>query len=65
MDNGVVEVNLHVREAVSTLHIALEYGSDLHVKERQKIRHHRARSTEEEEERRKPNDDFLLRPTRT
>ena len=28
----------------------LEYGSDLHVNERQKIRHYRARSTEEEEE---------------
>ena len=28
-------------------HGALEYGSDLHVNERQKIRHYRARSTEE------------------
>ena len=27
----------------------LEYGSDLHVNERQKIRHYRVRSTEEEE----------------
>ena len=36
------------REAVSTLHIALENGSDLHVNERQKIRHYRARSTGEE-----------------
>ena len=26
---------------------ALEYGLDLHVNERQKIRHYRARSTEE------------------
>ena len=26
---------------------ALEYGSDLHVNERQKIRHYRSRSTEE------------------
>ena len=29
------------REAVSTLHVALENGSDLHVNERQKIRHYR------------------------
>ena len=35
------------REAVSTQQDALEYGSDLHVKERQKIRHYRIRSTEE------------------
>ena len=38
---------LSYREAVSTLHCALENGSDLHVNERQKIRHYRARSTEE------------------
>ena len=36
------------REAVSTLHVALENGSDLHVNERQKIRHYRGRSTGEE-----------------
>ena len=35
------------REIVSTQHSALEYGSDLHVNECQKIRHYRARSTEE------------------
>ena len=35
------------REAVSTLHCALENGADLHVNERQKIQHYRARSTEE------------------
>ena len=35
------------REAVSTLHCALENGSDLQVNERQKIGHYRARSTEE------------------
>ena len=35
------------REAVSTPHVALENGSDLHVNERQKIRHYRGRSTEE------------------
>ena len=32
---------------VGTLHCALENGADLHVNERQKIRHYRARSTEE------------------
>ena len=32
------------REAVSTLHVALENGSDVHVNERQKIRHYRGRS---------------------
>ena len=35
------------REAFSTLHVALESGSDLHVNERQKIRHYRGRSTGE------------------
>ena len=35
------------REAVSTLHVVLENGLDLHVNERQKIRHYHARSTEE------------------
>ena len=35
------------REAVSTLHVALENGSDLHVNERQKISHYRGRSTGE------------------
>ena len=34
-------------EAVNTQHGVLEYGLDLHVNERQKIRHYRARSTEE------------------
>ena len=62
--NGVVEISLlpvcnsetsiYTRssypEAVSTLHCALDNGVDLHVNERQKIRHYRARSTEEEEE---------------
>ena len=46
------------REAVSTQHCVLEYGSDLHVKERQRIRHYCASSTEEEE--RMPNGVFLL-----
>ena len=58
--NGVVEISLlpictgetsisrsSYPEAVSTLHCALENGADLHVNERQKIRHYRARSTEE------------------
>ena len=35
------------REAVSTLHVALENGSDLHVNERPKIRHYCGRSTGE------------------
>ena len=48
---------------MSTLHCALENGADLHVNERQKIRHYRARSTEER--RRMPNRDFLLREVRT
>ena len=52
--NGVVEISLlpvctrsSYPEAVSTLHCALENGADLHVNERQKIQHYRARSTEE------------------
>ena len=32
---------------MGTLHCALENGADLHVNERQKIRHYRATSTEE------------------
>ena len=48
-----------------TLHCALENGSGLQVNECQKIRHHRARSTEKEERRRMPNPDFLLRSVRT
>ena len=32
---------------MSTLQCALENGADLHVNERQKIQHYRARSTEE------------------
>ena len=42
---------------MSTLHCTLENGADLYVKERQKIRHYRARSTEER--RRMPNRDFF------
>ena len=51
--NGVVVISLlpvctgETSIAVSTLHCALENGADLHVNERQKIRHYRDRSTEE------------------
>ena len=59
--NGVVEISLlpvctgetsiltrfNYLESVSTLHCTLENVADLHVNERQKIRHYRARSTEE------------------
>ena len=48
---------------------ALENGADLHVNERQKIRHYRARSTEERIIRRKKKNAksrfFLLRAART
>ena len=46
------------REAVSTLHCALDNGADLHVNDCHKIRHYRARSTEERR-RRIPNHDFF------
>ena len=36
-----------VNEKPLALHVALENGSFLHVNERKKIRHYRARSTEE------------------
>ena len=53
---------------MGTLHCALENGADLHVNERQKIRHYRARSAEErkkeEEERRIANRDFFFYCTR-
>ena len=39
--------------APGTLHCALENGADLHVNERQKIRHYRVRSTEERRRRRR------------
>ena len=38
---------------MSTLHCALENGSDLYVNERQKIRHYRGRSTEERRRKKK------------
>ena len=42
------------REAVSTLHVALENGSDLHVNERQKIRLYRGRGPLEKNKNKKP-----------
>ena len=65
--NGVVEISLlpvctgdtsiysrsSYREAVSTLHCALENGADLHVNVRHKIQHYCARSTEERRKRRR------------
>ena len=61
LSNGVVEISLlpvctgdtsiqtrsSYREAVSTLHCALENGAELHVNERHKMGHYRGRSTEE------------------
>ena len=49
MYNGEISIltRYSYREAVSTQYDALEYGSNLHVNEHQKIRHYRARSTEE------------------
>ena len=38
---------------MGTLHCALENGSDLHINERQKIQHYRARSMEERRIRRR------------
>ena len=40
-------INRRYKTFVSTLHCVLEYGADLYVNERQKIRNYRARSTEE------------------
>ena len=40
----------HVWWCVTTLHVALQNGSDLHVNERQKIRDYRGRSIGEKEE---------------
>ena len=45
---------------MGTLHCALENGADLYVNERQKIRHHRARSAEERRRRRMPNSEFYF-----
>ena len=43
---------LYTRSRYSTLHCVLEKGVDLHVNERQKIRHYRTRSTDERRRRR-------------
>ena len=51
-----IQTRSSYREAVSTMHYALENGSDLHVNKRQKTRHYRARFTEEE---RMSNRDFF------
>ena len=51
--NGVVEISLLTVCTGETSHCALENGADLHVNERQKIRHYRARSTEERRIRRR------------
>ena len=54
---------------VSTLHCTLENGVDLYAKERQKIQHYRARSTEEKIKKKKEEECqiaiFLLRTVRT
>ena len=44
-----IQTRSSYHEAINTQHGALEYGSDIHVNKRQKIRHYRvrARSTEE------------------
>ena len=52
-----VEISLLTVCTGETSHCALENGADLHVNERQKIRHYRVRSTEER--RRMPNRDFF------
>ena len=62
--NGVVEISLlpvctgictrsSYREAISTLHYALENGAHLHVNERHMMRYYRGRSTEERRRRRR------------
>ena len=51
--NGVVEISLLTVCTGETSHCTLENGADLHVNERQKIRHYRVRSTEERRIRRR------------
>ena len=51
--NGFVEISLLTVCTGETSHCALENGADLHVNERQKIRHYRVRSTEERRIRRR------------
>ena len=51
--NGVVEISLLTVCTGETSHCALENGADLHVNERQKIRHYRVRSTEERRRKKK------------
>ena len=53
-------INRRYKTFVGTLHCALEYGADLYVNERQKIRHYRARSAEERKRRRKKKNNAKL-----
>ena len=46
-DETSIQTGSSHREAVGTLHVALENGSDVHVNERQKIRQYHDRSTGE------------------
>ena len=48
--NGVVEISLLTVRTGETSHCALENGADLHVNERQKIRHYRLGLLKKEEE---------------
>ena len=64
-DDTSIETRSSYREDISTLHCALENGADLHVKECQKIRHYRARSTEERRRIRRRKKIFLLRALST
>ena len=50
---------------MSTLHCALENGTDLYVSERQKIRHYRTRSTEERRRMKKKNAKSLFFTSRS
>ena len=53
--SGCGETRSSYREAISTLHCALENGADLHVNERHKIQHYRGRSTEKRRKKTKKN----------
>ena len=53
MRGTVVEISLLTVSTGETSHCALENEADLHVNEREKIRHYRVRSTDERRRRRK------------
>ena len=55
MRGTVVKISLLTVRTGETSHCALENGADLHVNERQKIRHYRVRSTDERRRRKKKN----------